>query len=73
MCRERLLPPISKILERVIHDLANAFLSDEDRLFNYQSGFRGNHSTNLCLLFSTDTVLKGFYEGLLINYSTEGI
>ena len=60
-----LLPSISKIIERVIHDQTNAFLSDEDILYNYQSGFRGNHSTNLCLSFLTDKILKGFDEGLL--------
>ena len=60
-----LLPSISKIIERVIHDQTNAFLSDEDILYNYQSGFRGNHSTNLCLSFLTYIVLKGFDEGLL--------
>ena len=32
---------------------------------NYQSGFQGNHSTNLCLSFLTDKVLKGFDDGLL--------
>ena len=56
---------MSKIIERVIHDQANSFLSDEDILYNYQSGFRGNHSTNLCLPFLTDKILKGFDEGLL--------
>ena len=56
---------MSKIIERVIHDQANSFLSDEDILYNYQSGFRGNHSTNLCLSFLTDKILKGFDEGLL--------
>ena len=60
-----LLPSISKIIERVIHDQTNAFLSDEDVLYKYQSGFRGNRSTNLCLSFLTDKVLKGFDEGLL--------
>ena len=34
-----LLPSISKIIERVIHDQTNAFLSDEDILYNYQTGF----------------------------------
>ena len=34
-----LLPSISKIIQRVIHDQTNAFLSDEDILYNYQSGF----------------------------------
>ena len=60
-----LLPSISKIIERVIHDQTNAFLSGEDILYNYQSGFRGNHSTNLCLSFLTDKVLKGFDKSML--------
>ena len=60
-----MLPSISNINERVIHDQTNAFLSGEDILYNYPSGFRGNHSTNLCLSFLTDKVLKGFDEGLL--------
>ena len=34
-----LLPSISKIIERVIYDQSNAFLSGEDILYNYQSGF----------------------------------
>ena len=34
-----LLPSISKTIERVIHDQTNAILSDEDILYNYQSGF----------------------------------
>ena len=60
-----LLPVISKIIEKVVHDQTNAFLSDENILYNYQSGFRANHPTNLCLSFLTDKVLKGFDEGLL--------
>ena len=60
-----LLQSISKIIERVIQDQINAFLSDEDILYNYRAGFRGNHSTNLCLSFLTGKVLKGFDKGLL--------
>ena len=60
-----LFPSISKIIERVVHDQTNAFLSDEDILYNRQSGFLGNHSGNFCLSFLTDKVLKGFDEGLL--------
>ena len=50
-------------------------LLDEDILYNYQSGFQGNHSTNICLSFSTDKVFKGFDDGNWnnINWSTEGI
>ena len=60
-----LLPLISKVLERVIHDQTNAFLKGNNLLYNYQSGFRTNHSTNLCLSFLTDKILKGFDEGQL--------
>ena len=60
-----LLTSILKVIERVIHDQTNAFLSDEDILHDHQSGFRGNHSTNLCLSILTDKVLKEFGEGLL--------
>ena len=46
-----LLPLISKIIEKVVHDQSNEFLSANKILYNYQSGFRTNHSTNLCLSF----------------------
>ena len=35
------------------------------KIYNYQSGFRGNHSTNLCLSCLTNKILKRFDEGLL--------
>ena len=60
-----LLPLISKIIEKVVHDQTNEFLSDNKILYNYQSEFRTNHSINLCLSFLTDKILKGFDEGLL--------
>ena len=60
-----LLPLISKVLERVIHDQTNAFLKGNNLLYNYQSGFRSNHSTNSCLSFLTDKILKDFDESLL--------
>ena len=33
--------------------------------YNYQSGFRTNFWTNLCLSFLNDKILKGSGEGLL--------
>ena len=42
---------ISKIIEKVVHDQTNEFLPTNKILYNYQSGFRTNHSTNLCLSF----------------------
>ena len=44
-----LLPLISKIIERVIHDQTMNFLSDNNVLYKYQSGFRKFHSTDTCL------------------------
>ena len=42
-----LLLVISKILARDIQDKTNAFLKENNLLYNHQSGFRPNHSTNL--------------------------
>ena len=44
-----LLPLVSKLIEKVIHDQTQKFLIDNNILYNYQSGFRGNHSTDSCL------------------------
>ena len=60
-----LLPMISKIIEKVVHDQTNEFLPANKILYNHQSGFGTNHSTNLCLSFLTDKILKAFGEGLL--------
>ena len=59
------LPVISKIIEKVVHDQRNPFLSDKNLLYKYQSGFRANYLINLCFSFLTDKILKGFEEGLL--------
>ena len=55
-----LLPLISKIIEKVVHNQTNGFLSDNKILYNYQSGFRTNHSTNLCLSFFNGKDSKRF-------------
>ena len=60
-----LLPLISKVIEKVIHDQVNAFLNSKNLLYNYQSGFRINHSTDFCLSFLNDKILKGFDQSLM--------
>ena len=55
---------MSKIIERVVRDQTNNFLGNNNILYKFQSGFRGRHSTNECVSLS-DTILKGFDEGLL--------
>ena len=54
-----------KIIEKVVHDQTNEFPTENKILCNYQSGFRADHSTNLCLSSLTDKILKDFDEGLL--------
>ena len=60
-----LLPLISKVIEKVIHDQTRAFLNSRNLLYNYQSDFRKNHSTDYCLSFLNDKILKGFDQGLM--------
>ena len=60
-----LLPLISKLIEKVIHDQTSAFLNSRNFLYNYQSGFCKNHSTDFCLSFLNDKILKVFDQGLI--------
>ena len=53
------------MIESIVHDQTNKFLSENNILYNFQSGFRTNHSTNLCLAHLMDKKLKEFDEGLL--------
>ena len=62
-----LLPIISKVIDRIVHNQTNIFLLKNNIWYNFQSGFRPNHSTNLCLAHLTEKILKGFDEGLLIG------
>ena len=60
-----LLPLISKIIEKPIHEQISSFLSNNEVLYNYQSGFWKTHSTDSCLTFLHDKILKGFDKGLM--------
>ena len=60
-----LLPLISKIIERIIHDQTQVFLDENKILFTYQSGFRKHYSTDTCLSYLTDRVRNGFEKGSL--------
>ena len=59
-----LLPLMSKVLERIVHEQTMAFL-DKHFLYKFQSRFRKNHSIDFCLSFLTDKISKGFDSGLL--------
>ena len=60
-----LLPIVSKIIEKIIHDQTMEYLTDNKILYRYQSGFRKNHSTDTCLSYLTDKIRTGFDCGLL--------
>ena len=60
-----LLPLLSKVLKRVVRDQTEEFLSLNKILYDYQSGFRKNHSTNTCFSFLNDKILKGFDDSLV--------
>ena len=60
-----LLPVISKIIKRIIHNQTMNFLSDNNVLYKYQSGFRKFHSTDTFLPYLHDKITKGFNSGLL--------
>ena len=59
-----LLPILSKIIEKVVHEQTTKFLNDNNIFYKYQSGFRNNHSTDLFLSFLNDKILKGFDNGV---------
>ena len=60
-----LLPLISEIIERIIHDQTISFLLDNNALNKYQSNFTKFHSTDSCLSYLHDNITKGFDSGLL--------
>ena len=60
-----LLPFIFKIIGNLIHEQTSSFLSNNGILYNYQSGFRKNHSTDSYLTFLHDKILKGFDKSLM--------
>ena len=59
-----LLPLISQIFEKIVHDQMIDYLAQYNILYKYQSGFRTKHSTDLCLSYLNDKILKGFDNGL---------
>ena len=55
---------VAKIIERIVHDQTEEFLSKNKLLYRFQSGFLKNYSTNTCLWHLTDKITTGFEKGL---------
>ena len=60
-----LLPIVSKIFEKVIHEQTMEYLTENNILYKYQSGFRKNHSTDTLLSYLTNKIMTCFDSGLL--------
>ena len=58
-----LLPILSKIIGRIIHDQTQKFFSKNKFLYRFQSGFQKNYSTNTCLGHLADKSTTGFGKG----------
>ena len=65
-----ILCSISKVIERIIHEQINNYITKHNLLYTFQSGFRTSHSTDTCLLYLTDYIKRevdsGKYCGMVM-------
>ena len=59
-----LLPSISKIIERVAYNQLYNYFTTNNLFYNYQYGFRTNHSTELAALHLTNQILSDMDKNL---------
>ena len=53
------------MLEKVIHDQTSNFLNSKNVSYTYQFGFPKKHSTDFCLSYLNDKILKYFDRGMM--------
>ena len=58
-----LLPNTSKLIEKLLNNCLYSFLEQNNCFFNYQFGFRNNHSTNHALISITQKIQKVIDDG----------
>ena len=51
------LPVLSKVIERHVHDSLYSYLTENNLIYPRQSGFRKNHSTDTALIQIIDELL----------------
>ena len=59
-----LLPQISKVIEKIVHEQILEYLDKNKILYRYQSGFRPYHSTDTCLSYLSDKIVQGFENSM---------
>ena len=57
------LPVFSKLLERLMYDRLIVFLDEMNLLYNFQFGFRKEHSTAIALMLLVDRISEALHEG----------
>ena len=60
-----LLPLITKIIEKVIHDQTGTFLNSKTFYTLISLTFEGKNSTDFCLSYLIDKILRGFDKGMM--------
>ena len=65
-----ILTVVSKIVERVVYNQIEKYMTSQNLFYDLQSGFRSSFSTDTCLTFLTDHIRfqmdKGFYTGMVM-------
>ena len=64
-----ILSIISKVFERVVYDQIQTYLDDRKLLYNFQSGFRPQFSTDTCLIHLTDFIKFQMDKVILLAWS----
>ena len=64
------LPLVSKIIERAVHDQLHTFLKGKGYLADQQSGFRPKHSTQSAVLDVSDHILMNIDDGKVTAFDT---
>jgi hypothetical protein len=69
-----ILPPFAKILERLVYNQLQSFLTKHNIIYDYQFGFRKGHSTDQAILETTDYSKKSIDKnevtcGLFLDFS----
>ena len=67
-----ILPTISKILERAVHQQLYNYLEEQNILTSKQFGFRPRLSTVTALMHFTDTILQNLDNGSMTGASLPG-